>query len=101
MCLSKEYIWRLLENNRTTTGSIYRFLMSSTDEKAFYKKDYLYILEKSNEAGLQQVYDVFERMKRELLDKEPGYLYIFHGLVERLFGVLQNQDMVSDKAYKT
>lgn len=92
LCLSKEYVRELLETSRRTTGSIYRFLMSSMDEKAFYKKDYLYISAKSDMTGVRQTYEIFERMTKELLEKAPGYLHIFCGLVERLFGEFQNQD---------
>ncbi len=93
LCLSKEYIQEMMETSRNTTGGIYRFLMSSMEEKAFYKKDYLYISPKSDDAGVRQTYELFERMTRELLEKAPGYMHIFCGLVERLFGVLQNQDL--------
>ena len=66
--------------------------MSSMDEKAFYKKDYLYISSKDGDTGVSQTYEIFERMTRELLEKAPGYLHIFNGLVERLFGILQEQE---------
>lgn len=93
LCLSKEYIREMVETSQQTTGSIYRFLLSSLEEKAFYKKDYLYISAKADEKGVQQTYEVFERMTRELLEKAPGYLHIFHGLVERLFGALQDPEL--------
>lgn len=93
LCLSKEYIRELLQNSKMTTGSIYRFLMSSMDEKAYYKKDYLYISTKADKAGFDQTFELFERMTRELLEQVPGYLQFFSGLVERLFGTFQNQDL--------
>ena len=92
LCLSKEYIREMLETSKRRSGSIYRFLMSSMDEKAFYKKDYLYISSKDGDTGVSQTYEIFERMTRELLEKAPGYLHIFNGLVERLFGILQEQE---------
>ena len=42
--------------------------------------------------GSRRRVDIFEKMTRELVEKESGYLHIFHGLVERLFGVLQNKE---------
>ena len=93
LCLSKEYIRNLFETFQKTTGTIYRFLMSSLEDKQFYKKDYLYISTKADEKGVQQTYEVFENMTRELIEKAPGYLHIFHGFVERLFGVLQDPEL--------
>lgn len=92
LCLSKEYVWELIEEAGKTSGNIYRFLRSSMEEKSFYKKDYLYISAKENEDGITQTRNIFEKMTRELVEKESGYLHIFHGLVERLFGVLQNKE---------
>lgn len=92
LCLSKEYVWELIEEAGKTSGNIYRFLQSSMEEKSFYKKDYLYISAKENEDGITQTRNIFEKMTRELVEKESGYLHIFHGLVERLFGVLQNKE---------
>lgn len=92
LCLSKEYVWELIEEAGKTSGNIYRFLRSSMEEKSFYKKDYLYISVKENEDGITQTRNIFEKMTRELVEKESGYLHIFHGLVERLFGVLQNKE---------
>lgn len=93
LCLSKEYIQDLTESSRNTSGSIYRFLMSSMEEKTVCKKNYLYISPKSEERGIRQTYELFERMTRELIEKSPGYMHIFCGLVERLFGVFQNQEL--------
>lgn len=92
LCLSKEYVWELIEEAGKTSGNIYRFLRSSMEEKSFYKKDYLYISAKENEDGITQTRNIFEKMTRELVEKDSGYLHIFHGLVERLFGVLQNKE---------
>ncbi len=93
LCLSKEYIREMAETSRNTTGSIYRFLMSSMGQKTFYKKDYLYISPKGGDKGINQIYELFERMTRELIEKSPGYMHMFCGLVERLFGVFQNQEL--------
>ena len=73
-------------------GKYLSLLRSSMEEKSFYKKDYLYISAKENEDGITQTRNIFEKMTRELVEKESGYLHIFHGLVERLFGVLQNKE---------
>lgn len=91
LCLSKEYIHKILETAGKKSGIIYRFLTASMEEKAIYKKDYLHISTRSEEGGLHNTYQLFEQMTRELLEKAPGYLYIFHGLVERLFGELQDK----------
>ena len=92
LCLSKEYIQELLETPGKKGGSIYRFLMSSMGEKSFSKKDYLYISAKAKEA-IKMTFDMFERMTLELTEMAPGYLHIFNGLVERMFGMMQNKDL--------
>lgn len=92
LCLSKEYIRKILEETGKKSGVIYRFLAASLEEKAIYKKDYLHISTKEDENGLNNTYQLFEQMTKELLQQKPGYLYIFHGLVERLFGELQDKN---------
>lgn len=90
LCLSKEYVQELLEYTHKATGSIYRFLASSMSGKSSYKKDYLYISCTSQDDSVNKAYDLFEEMTKELIRQEPGYLHIFCGLVERLFGVFQD-----------
>lgn len=91
LCLSKEYVSELLETSKKMSGSIYRFLRLSLEEKSIYKKDYLYLSAMSDEV-IQQTKDIFEKMTRELIKKAPGYLHIFNGMVERLFGVIQREN---------
>lgn len=93
LCLSKSYIHKILETAGKTSGMIYRFLGASLEEKAIYKKDYLHISTRTDGDGVHHTYQLFEQMTRELLEQAPGYMYIFHGLVERLFGELQNKKM--------
>lgn len=91
LCLSKEYVGKLLENVRKTSGIIYRFLTANLTEMSAYKKDYLYVSAEA-EAGIQNIYELLEQMAKELMERSPGYLHIFHGLVERLFYELQDQE---------
>lgn len=92
LCLSKEYIYELLETPGKRSGAIYRFLMSSLEDKTFYKKDYLYISTRKQD-GIKDIFEMFERMTRELTEMAPGYLHIFNGLVERMFGMMQNKEV--------
>lgn len=91
LCLSKEYVGKILENIGKSSGIIYRFLTANLAETSAYKKDYLHVYAKADE-GVQNIFELLEQMAKELIEKEPGYLHIFHGLVERLFSELQNQE---------
>ena len=91
LCLSKEYVEKILENVRKASGIIYRFLTANLAETSAYKKDYLYVFAEA-ETGIQNIYELLEQMTKELMEKSPGYLHIFHGLVERLFFELQKQE---------
>lgn len=91
LCLSKEYVGQILENVRKASGIVYRFLTANLEETSAYKKDYLHVFAEV-ESGIQNIHELLEQMAKELMEKAPGYLHIFHGLVERLFFELQNQE---------
>lgn len=91
LCLSKEYVGKILENVKKDSGIIYRFLAANLEETALYRKDYLHITAREG-AGLGNIYEILEQMTKELMEKSPGYQYIFYGLVERLFFELQDQE---------
>lgn len=91
LCLSKEYVGKILGNVRKASGTIYRFLTANLTETSTYKKDYLHVSAEV-EAGVQNIFELLEQMVKELMEKSPGYLHIFHGLVERLFFELQDQE---------
>ena len=92
LCLSKEYIQDTLCANHRLSGPIYRFLSSSLDEKSSFRKDYLHIVPSGGGDGTERVYCIIDQMTKELMNKVPGYVFIFHGLVERLFGEFQDKN---------
>lgn len=92
LCLSKEYVRKLLQVTNDREGIIYRFLDSNVDEKARYTKNYLFFDSINLENSIKPIYELFEKMSDELIEKKPGYLVIFHGLIERLFGTLEDKE---------
>lgn len=92
LCLSKEYVRRLIEMTSNSSGMIYRFLNSNLQEKATYKKDYLFLNAFQNDEVIKCTCYLFEKMAKELEEKNPGYLFIFHGLVERVLNILQDKN---------
>lgn len=90
LCFSKSYIKKILNaEGMNAIGNIYRFFAENSDEQARYTRNYL-SFSPFGEKSSEDVSLIINKIASELKLQDTGYHNIILGLLERLFGILQN-----------
>ena len=81
------------EDRKIMQNMVFRFMEENLDENHNNTKEFLDFIPKTNqEDQIRPVQQIFEEMKRVMIEKKPGSSYRTLELLLRLFGILSDPD---------